>query len=285
MCSTCVEVQHLCTVLCAAIVGTMADRQRYAGTPKELASILGPAIRERGRSFVDYDEAEVTSKSRTDSTKVKDALPVLLALREADPRMCFKKTTLRAAIQYIVDDFEADPNWQLRQEDVHPYLRIMSNRVSNLVYTVKQAEIKHPDCKWVASLPWRAQGEGANSSSSAPRPKPLVEHIYGYDKEIGRAWRSTSATGRRQPLKEYADEILKKDSKLWASWADGDRWEVSGVSMQEFEDGARPKKTMPPAFGSANMRFRIIGCRSGFAGTATQTASFPCTSRSARCFK
>lgn len=236
---------------CAAVFGTMAEaghRQRYAGTHRELANTIGGAIRSRGRSFLDYDEAETTSKSRTDATKIKEAMPLLLALREADANMNFKKTTLRECIKILLNDFEADDNWQLRQEDVGPYLRIMTNRVSNLVFTVKQAEGRHPECKWVASLPWRAdKKQDPRSSSAASKGPTTTEYIYGHDKELGRAWRSTTTTGKRAPLKDFADEMLNKGGKLWASWQDGGRWEVSGLSISEFEDGAPRKRQVSDA--------------------------------------
>lgn len=74
-----------------------------------------------------------------------------MTLRTASTKVNVKRATIRECIKLMLTDFEADPNWQLRPEYVDPYLRIMTNRVCNLLFAIKQAEGRHPNCAPVAS--------------------------------------------------------------------------------------------------------------------------------------
>lgn len=227
----------------------MADgagsRARFDGSAEDLANALQTTVLPRGRSFLVYDHTQNTSKAKTSKDDIGNAHEVLKALKVACPKLAFKRSQVRQALDILYKQNMHEPKWRLAPADLPQWLTMMTNRIMNLAHAVRQGEQKHPTAAWVRCLPWNQAGP----ASSSCEPPSRTEWIYGYDMEMKQAWRlpgnHPQGAGRKSTKKEYSIQVREQDKKLVASWSDNSKWAISGISIDRWK-GPQKVVANPP---------------------------------------
>lgn len=190
-------------------------RPRFSGGAEEIFEKLKPIVKERGKSWLRFDEGKKVADAKTDTSMIAKAIPIVAALHSLSSGLSFKRASMSTCVRLIFLEFRVA--WKLEPSHEKDYISTMTNRLMNLCHVVHVGEYKQ--VKWASELlPWFApaggqpgeetaaataatpaaaaapstpQGEepAAEAAAAAPAAPLQGQWTYGFNVELLMAWR------------------------------------------------------------------------------------------------
>ena len=194
-------------------------RTRAAVTPEALSDALLPVA--SSKNFVQYNESALVVDSKLDTKLISKHHDVLSAFHSVDPKLTFKKSTLKAAMQIIWRSRHQE--WKLEAKHGKSWTEVMSIKCANILRNVGQGMLKSPKAAWVKSLPFVAASAGASVATTSTTKAPNAT--------------TAVATG----IDEVGDADLEGESN--EEGGEEEQAEIDEVTEAEKEEEPKDKKT------------------------------------------
>lgn len=249
-------------------------RSRFDGGVDELHNLLKPFA--TIKSWLRYGETAKVSEARVIPEQIVAHYPLLEALHEACPNLCFVRSEVLKVMGRIFD--ENCETWAMDQSYKASYIDSMSKRFMNLCHIVGQASKKGSKPEWYLGLSWVEDGGAEEIDSdkktqaktikrrrtkmSREEPKASKpdgddddrddeEHYYfGFSEEMGEAWRKKAGDRHAVPETtctfEVPADVAGIDSVI-AVWADGCRHAMTELIVEKYrtmEERASKRRSM-----------------------------------------
>ena len=133
---------------------------------REVFLALQPIVREKGRRFCIFSNAEKVHDAQYDQKSIENNHEILAALHKLCPKLSMTKGCFKDACVRLYQRNKEDKGWAMPDADFPAWLTLMKNRLGNLVHIVHEQESKKKCPSWVAMLPWR-QGEASGNMTVA----------------------------------------------------------------------------------------------------------------------
>ena len=228
------------------------QRQRWQGSAEELAEALDPVARRKGRVMLIYDDSPKCQKALLSTDRVYAAHQLLEALHGLAPRLHFVRSTVKEAMQAILDRY--GDSWKLvKDADRRDWVETLTKRVMNITRSVSQGEVTTPSAKWVLELPWNKSKKPRTLKARASRvdtdgeeaaaKEDRVEYEYGFSTDLSLPW-TRAGTRHATPkpgavvLREQGD---KDDDPIRASWPDGTIKSITACTWGEWSTTSSAK--------------------------------------------
>eukprot|EP00969_Alexandrium_andersonii_P369274 15474764-Alexandrium_andersonii.AAC.1 len=91
------------------------SRCRFAGPADAIADALAPVAQKLGRSFTHYPE---NNGARVEVPAVKQAAPILAALRALQPNLSFPRSVVQESVRKLQARFRLEAAWAVREPDI-----------------------------------------------------------------------------------------------------------------------------------------------------------------------
>lgn len=204
-------------------------RQRFSGGERSLAAIIGPCVTSPG--WLVYDECEQLSKARIDAKAILKHKELLANLRDVQANLAFGKNLVQKTFDMILGEKVAagqEPWCSFDEAARDDWTVTMTRRLRAMCRTCTQGELRNPSSWWALRLPWREGADGGAQPSSSSRvsagdearedleegeeeesemeespegvvmKRPAAAYVYGYDTELGVAYRTLGVDGEKE---------------------------------------------------------------------------------------
>lgn len=235
------------------------QRARFGGTAEDLAKALGPFA--TNIRFLAYHEGDLAT-AKVDTERILKHSDLLASVRKLQPNLSFTKSLVLQAFQIVWANatFEAD------EEHKESWTTCMCARFRNLCRVTQQACEKKRPPKWALRLPWMPSGEvhnieeadeetqrvtkrrrttktspdeeqGDQKDDEKSEEKDKGSFFYGFDEELGMAYRARSATDRRELCLEIRPPTTKDPlDNMVAIFAGGLEYELCDWTLEDWQE-------------------------------------------------
>ena len=121
-----------------------AKRNRFAGTPQQLASVMEPWAASVGKSFIRYPSEGKVADAKVAPEQCLKHKDLLSKLRELQPNLGFTKVTAETAMRIIAA--KHCKKWGLDHHELEDWVTTLSGRLRNMCSVVAK-ETSRKKCR------------------------------------------------------------------------------------------------------------------------------------------